>query len=108
MSYCSKCGKEVPEEAEICVHCGCRIREESILTTNDIRNIARFAFILCLGFIGSYIVNHTSLKPKGWKSRTCALFFLGTLTFGIYSLVVAFSQFKFDENAPSNVGYVKD
>ena len=74
----------------------------------DSSNWARFLLTFFLGFLGSFIINHSSMKPDGWKSRTCALFFLGTLTFGIYSLVVAFSQFKFDENAPSNVGYVKD
>lgn len=35
MAYCSKCGKEVNDEAEICVHCGCRIKDAPVLTAND-------------------------------------------------------------------------
>ncbi len=50
MSYCSKCGKEVHEDAEICVHCGCRIKNEPILTSNDGKNAARFALTFFLGY----------------------------------------------------------
>lgn len=25
MKYCTHCGKEIPDEAEICIHCGCRV-----------------------------------------------------------------------------------
>ncbi|MBP3291914.1 MAG: zinc ribbon domain-containing protein [Clostridia bacterium] len=25
MKYCSKCGKEINEEAVVCIHCGCRV-----------------------------------------------------------------------------------
>ena len=45
MAYCTKCGKEVHDEAEICVHCGCRIKNapvESMLTFNDSQNAVRF------------------------------------------------------------------
>ncbi len=27
MKYCSKCGKEIMDEAVICVHCGCQVSE---------------------------------------------------------------------------------
>ena len=61
-----------------------------------------------LGFIGSFIINHTSLKPNGWKSRTCAYFFLAIVTFGIYPLVASICNFSFKESAGSNIGYFKD
>ena len=25
MKYCSKCGKEIHEEAVVCIHCGCSV-----------------------------------------------------------------------------------
>ena len=50
----------------------------------DSNNVVRFLLTFFLGFIGSFIINHTSLKPQGFKSRTLAYFFLTMITFGIY------------------------
>lgn len=108
MAYCPKCGKEVHEEAEICVHCGCRIKSEPVMSSTDTKNAIRFLLTFFLGFIGSFIINHTDLKPKGWASRTMAYFFLGTLTCGIYSLVASICNFTFNPKNSSNIGYFKD
>ncbi len=108
MAFCPKCGKEVLDEAEICVNCGCRIKNEPFLSSNDGKNAVRFALTFFLGFIGSFIINHTNLKPNGWKSRTLAYFFLGIVTFGIYSLVASLCNFSFNEKQSSNIGYFKD
>lgn len=108
MIYCSKCGKEVHDEAEICPNCGCRIKNEPFFRSNDGKNSVRFALTLFLGFIGSFIINHTNLKPNGWKSRTCAYFFLGIITFGIYPLVASICNFSFNAENTSNIGYFKD
>ncbi len=69
---------------------------------------ARFLLTFFLGFLGSFIINHTTLKPNGWKSRTCAYFFLGCLTLGIYSLVASICNLTFKEDKGSNIGYFKD
>lgn len=66
---------------------------------------ARFLLTFFLGWIGSLIINHTSLKPQGFKSRTAAYFFLGMITCGIYSLVASICNFTFDANKPNNIGY---
>lgn len=107
MAYCPKCGEEVHDDAEICVHCGCRIKSAPIISQNDGRNAVRFVLTFFLGFIGSFIINHTSLKPDGWKSRTCAYFFLGMITLGIYSLVASICNFTFGAEKNSNIGYFK-
>ena len=108
MAYCSKCGKEVHEEAEICVHCGCRIKNEPFLASNDGKNAIRFLLTFFLGWIGSFIINHTNFKPMGWKSRTCAYFFLTMITFGIYGFVASICNFTFNAKQSSNIGYFKD
>jgi hypothetical protein len=108
MAYCSKCGKEIHDEAVVCVHCGCKIKNESFLETDDGKNVVRFCLTFFFGFIGSFIINHTSLKPNGWKSRTCSYFFLTYLTFGIYPLVTSLCNFSFNANKSSNIGYFKD
>ncbi len=74
----------------------------------DNNNLARFLLTFFLGWIGSLIINHTSLKPNGWKSRTWAYFFWPMLTFGIYGLVASICNFSFDPSKQSNVGYKQD
>ena len=108
MAFCSKCGKEIDDEAEICVHCGCRVKQAPLLNAKDSYNVVRFCLTFFLGFIGSFIINHTSFKPDGWKSRTLAYFFLSMITMGIYGLVASLCNFTFDPNKSSNIGYFKD
>lgn len=108
MAYCPKCGKEVVDDAEICIHCGCRIKNESFLTIDDEKNLIRFLLTFFLGFIGSFIINNTNLKRDGWKSRTSTYLLLGIVTLGIYNLVASISNFTFNPNQSSNIGYIKD
>ena len=74
----------------------------------DNNNLVRFLLTFFLGWIASLIINYTSLKPEGWKSRTLAYFFLGLITFGIYDLVASICNLVFDPSKPSNIGYIKD
>lgn len=74
----------------------------------DNNNIVRFLLTFLLGFIGSIIINHTSLKPEGYTSRSLAYFFLTPLTLGIYPLVAAICNLFFDPAKPRNIGYKKD
>ncbi|MDE5766396.1 MAG: hypothetical protein K2I17_04440 [Clostridia bacterium] len=69
--------------------------------------LACFLLTFFLGWIGSFIINHTSLKPEGFKSRTMAYFFLGIITFGIYPLVASICNFSFDPAKEKNIGYFK-
>ena len=74
----------------------------------DNNNIARFLLTFFLGWIGSIIINHTNLKPVGYRCRTAAYFFLTLVTFGIYGLVASICNLTFDPNNSSNIGYVKE
>lgn len=71
------------------------------------QKVSRFLLTLFLGWIGSYIINHSSFKPAGYKSRTWAYFIWGSLTCGIYNLVAAISNLSFDPNKEKNIGYFK-
>lgn len=108
MAFCSKCGQEIVDEAEICIHCGCRTKNATEKEDVKSGNMTRFLLTFLFGTIGSFIINHSSLKPEGWKSRTCAYFFLSILTFGIYPLVASICNCSFDPNKTSNVGYFKE
>lgn len=74
----------------------------------DNNNVARFLLTFFLGWIGSLIINHTSLKPEGFRSRTAAYLFLSMITFGIYGLVASICNLVFDPAKDSNIGYVKE
>lgn len=75
---------------------------------DDNNKLVRFLLTFFLGFIGSIVINHTSLKPDGWKSRTLAYVFLGLITFGIYDLVASICNFSFDPSKSRNIGYFKE
>lgn len=74
----------------------------------DNNNLVRFLLTFFLGWIGSIIINHTSLKPAGFKSRTLAYVFLTIITFGIYGLVASICNLTFDPNKEKNIGYIKE
>lgn len=74
----------------------------------DNQNLVRFLLTFFLGWIGSLVINHSSLKPEGYSCRTLAYFVLSIVTFGIYPLVASICNFTFDPAKPSNIGYKKD
>jgi len=74
----------------------------------DNEKLARFLLTFFLGWIGSLIINCTSLKPDGYKSRTAAYFGLGILTFGIYPIVASICNLNFDPMKEKNIGYKED
>ncbi len=53
------------------------------------KNLARFLLTFFLGWIGSLIINHSSLKVEGWTSRTGCYILLTIVTFGIYQIVAS-------------------
>ena len=95
MKFCSKCGKEIMDEAIICVHCGCSTANNttnSIQETNDAPNTG-FAvlgfFIPIVGLI-LYLVNKdkTPLKAKS-AGKGALIGFCVSLAFSlIYSIIV--------------------
>ena len=79
-----------------------------VIKMDNNNNLVRFLLTFFLGWIGSIIINHSSLKPKGYKSRTLAYIFLTMITFGIYGLVASICNLTFDPAKGRNIGYFKD
>ena len=67
--------------------------------------VVRFLLAFFLGWIGSLIINHSSLKPEGFVSRTGAYIFLTMITFRIYALVASICNLSFDPAKERNIGY---
>ena len=74
----------------------------------DNNNLVRFLLTFFLGWIGSIIINYSTLKPEGYKSRTLAYVFLTLVTFGIYGLVASICNLTFDPTKKRNIGYIKE
>lgn len=74
----------------------------------DNDNLVRFLLTFFLGWIGSLVINHTTLKPEGFRSRTLAYIFLSLLTFGIYGFVASVCNLTFDPKKSHNIGYIKE
>ncbi len=116
---CPACGEQIDVSSTYCVYCGalteCKdesTKQEGVVGKRKegyflVRyyNIIRFLLTFFFGWIGSFVINHTRLKPQGWKSRTCAYFFLAPLTGGIYGLVASVANLTFKASADGNVGY---
>ncbi|MGM9647801.1 MAG: hypothetical protein ACI3YH_06705 [Eubacteriales bacterium] len=71
----------------------------------DNNKLVRFLLTFFLGWIGSLIINHTSLKPEGFVSRTGCYILLSIVTFGIYGVVASIFNLMFDPTKPKNIGY---
>ena len=72
------------------------------------KKLARFLLTFFLGFIGSLVINHSNLKPDGWKSRTWAYLLLGIVTLGIYDMVASIFNLVFEPTNTTNIGYFKE
>lgn len=67
--------------------------------------VARFLLTYFLGWIGCLIINHSHLKPEGFKARTLSYLIWGHVGLGIYPLIASISNFWFDPNRRRNYGY---
>lgn len=72
------------------------------------QKLVRFLLTFFLNWIGSLIINHTSLKPEGYTSRTGCYLLLSIVTLGIYGIVASICNLVFDPAKAKNIGYIKD
>ncbi len=65
------------------------------------KRLARAMFVLFLGFLGSFIINHSGLKIQNFTSRTGIYFIFR----GIYNLIGFFANLSFDPHSAHNPTY---
>lgn len=89
MAFCSKCGKEIDDEAVICVHCGCPtgVQAAPAAPTVDMESTATtgekvLSFLIPIAGIILYCVNKDK-KPKA--AKTCLK--VGVITWLIIALL---------------------
>ena len=103
MKYCSKCGKEVHDEAVVCVHCGCKVASAEshmkpvgqLKTNRGLLKFILLSMITC-GIYGLVVmsvvssdINVIAGRYDGKKTmHYCLVYFIFSwLTFGIVPLV---------------------
>lgn len=53
--FCKKCGKEINDDAVVCVHCGCAVEKEKTITSGEPKNTTGGVMGFFLGLIGLII-----------------------------------------------------
>ena len=90
MKFCSKCGKEIMDEAVICIHCGCSTTNNNV--TRDVTDAPNTGFAV-LGFfvpmVGLilYILNKETAPLKAKSAGKGAL--SGFITSTILSIILS-------------------
>ena len=75
MAFCSHCGKEVKDEAEICVHCGCKVlytQTEDVKDSSDVK-LAWLSFFIPIVGIILYYINQDTMPLKAKSAGKGAL-----------------------------------
>ena len=102
MKFCSKCGKEIMDEAVVCVHCGCSVTPTNTATpatTGDAPNTG-FAvlgfFIPIVGLI-LYLINKDTAPLKAKSAGKGALigFIVSCVCSILYSTVLGSLLYSF-------------
>lgn len=74
MKYCSKCGKEVMDEAVVCPNCGCKIEGQNNGNLSALSIVGFvFAFLMpIVGLILSIIAYNNAKKDENERCRSFA------------------------------------
>jgi len=101
MKFCSKCGKEIFDEAVICVHCGCQVQETKLnsntasvtelITPGESSGLAACAawFAVLIPIVGLIlgIVGVCKYQTESYRN-TCVWSIVLSIVFMIISAVV--------------------
>ena len=90
--FCEKCGKEVHDEAVVCVHCGCALKTT---TESDVNNEpldgAVKVISFCIPLVGGilYFVHQNSAPQKSKDACNMALWGIGiSILFNIIAAIM--------------------
>lgn len=97
MKYCTKCGKEIPDDAIVCHFCGCSVETKKSDETNGMA-IAGFVssfFIPLLGLIFGIIGFRNSKELNNGKELSVAAIAISAASFIIYTCLLWFVLYAF-------------
>ena len=94
--FCSKCGKEINDDAVVCIHCGCSVNNKTSLpVTGDAPNTgwAILGFFIPLAGLILYLINKDTYPQKAKSAGKGALIgFCVSIAFSIiYGAIIGAS-----------------
>lgn len=92
MKYCSKCGKEIMDEAVVCPNCGCSLEETKAQNSTD-SSSAGWAFLgFCIPIVGLilYLVWKDSMPLRAKSAGKGALIsvIILVIIYAIYAVIL--------------------
>ena len=66
MRYCTYCGKQVLDEAVICVNCGCKVQEKNESPTAETHNYDTMQLVVKIFLILGCVAQGFLLIPLAW------------------------------------------
>ena len=92
MKYCSKCGKEIMDEAIVCPGCGCSQRAGNGVTTQDSSSFGWALLGFCVPVVGLilYLIwkDNTPLKAKSAGKGALVSVILSVVFYIIYAIII--------------------
>lgn len=92
MKYCSKCGKELMEEAVVCPGCGCAQENQTVQAQNDSSSFGWALLGFCIPLVGLilYLVwkDNTPLKAKSAGKGALVSVILSVVVYIIYAIII--------------------
>lgn len=86
MKFCSKCGNQIPDEAVICVHCGCQVSDaKPAVQDAPSTGYAVLGFFFPLIGLVLYLVNKDTCPMKAKSAGKGAL--IGVIVSVIFSII---------------------
>ena len=92
MKYCSKCGKEIMDEAVVCPGCGCTQGNTSVQSANDSSSFGWALLGFCVPVAGLilYLIwkDSTPLKAKSAGKGALVSVILSVIFYVIYAVIL--------------------
>ena len=92
MKFCSKCGKELCEEAVVCPNCGCAVANTTQFNQkNDVEDEVSIGFVILSVLIPLFGVIYWALKHKETpkKAKACGIAAIISWAVGILFSVIS-------------------
>ncbi len=92
MKYCSKCGKEIMDEAVICPGCGCSQETKTVQNQADSSSFGWALLGFCIPIVGLilYLVwkDNTPLKAKSAGKGALVSVIVSAVIYIIYAIII--------------------
>ena len=75
MRYCTYCGKQVLDEAVICVNCGCKVQEKNESPTAETHNYDTMQLVVKIFLILGCVSQGFLLIPLAWCIPMTVVYF---------------------------------